>query len=104
MKPSLLFQTLSFAFYRGGEGILFLNMGRSDLSSLVRFPIRSGLWFNQRHLRLGELNLVLIICPDNSLHEVMANHIAFVEVHECETLDLLQYVGRFEKTTTARAG
>src|ERR1700722_1191467 len=64
---------------------------------------RDRLRFEQRQLLLREAGFVLVIGADDSLHQVMTNHIAFVEVDEGEAVYALQDVDRLDQAAAAGA-
>src|SRR5579862_5453775 len=58
----------------------------------------------QRHLLLGGLCFMLIVGADYPLNQVVANHIALIEVNKSKTLNVLQDVDGFEQAAAPRVG
>src|SRR5208282_4150882 len=65
---------------------------------------RYGLRFQQRQLLLRQPHFVLVVGANDSLHQVMTHHVAFVEVYERQSVDALQDFDRFDQTAAARGG
>src|ERR1700691_389260 len=70
----------------------------------LRSRWRHWLRFEQRQLLFRQSHLVLVVGANNPLHQMMANYVALVEVHECQAVYRLQDVDRFDQSAAARRG
>src|SRR5271157_1292267 len=59
------------------------TLGVRALAIAGRLRLRRGrLRFQQRHLALGQARLEFVVSADDPLHQMMAHHIALIEVHK----------------------
>src|SRR5208282_2745237 len=62
------------------------------------------LWFEQRQLLLRQPGFVFVVGADDSLHQVMADYVAFIKVHEGQAVYTFQNFGRFDQAAAAGGG
>jgi len=65
---------------------------------------RRRLRLQQRQLPLRQPRFVFIVGANDALHQVMTDHVAFVEMNERQPVHALQNLGRFDEAAAAGGG
>ena len=63
----------------GGRSLLRRRRVSCSLGSTLRL---GALWFAEQHHLFSNPRLVLIVCPDDTLHQWMSDDVSLIEVNE----------------------